>query len=145
MLSCKYEIFLGARCIDFIFTEILLFTFNLYNSYWKDERHLRSNLSSSKNAQIAELLGNEFRCLQLASKASESIKYRELSGLRPEPRWGAQIAPQTPKSRFRRLRGGVTPWASLCWDTVRDQKSGGILLSDTYHKWGEKTFWKVRG
>ena len=40
-----------------------------------------------------------FRCPQVSPTTTKSFKNAELSGLRPEPRWGAQSAPQTPSSR----------------------------------------------
>ena len=44
------------------------------------------------------------RCLQRLSKL---LKIAELSGLRPEPCWGAQSAPKIPSSKCRYRRGEV--------------------------------------
>ena len=42
--------------------------------------------------------GQHFQCPQVSPVPPYLPNIAELSGLRPEPRWGAQSAPQTPSS-----------------------------------------------
>ena len=72
----------------------------------------KASLSTMKNAIAraarksgSDLFGQSLACIihhfirpQVSPTAFKSLKIAELSGLRPEPRRGAQAAPQTPTS-----------------------------------------------
>ena len=67
--------------------------------------------------------------------ALHCTKLRELSGLRPEPRWGAQIAPQTPRSYAASSAYGLSrrplPPAVVTGVT----KISGFFMNPEWHLW----------
>ena len=61
----------------------------------------------------------------MSPTTTKLLKIAELSGLRPEPRWGAKTAPQTPSSR---AAASVARCAAFGVTLLGQKKIHGIFL-----------------